>query len=130
MERTLELNASIAASVGLLLGLAVSRFWFALSFVVLGFLMQHSLQGYCPPAVWFRAYGWRTAGEIEDEAAALRLVHGRALDVLGKPDDRDRLVAQMVDNKRREGRFLGEGPNVAVEKAARAEGSAAGAKEE
>ncbi len=114
-----------------LLGVTVSRYWLTLSFVVLGFLLQHSLMGYCPPAVWFRAYGWRTAGEIEDEAAALRVVHGRALGSLRvNPDDRTRLVAEMVDNKRRVGRFIGEGPNVAVQKAASAEGEAAGTKEE
>ncbi|KAL4545170.1 hypothetical protein Ndes2526B_g02282 [Nannochloris sp. 'desiccata'] len=84
MERTLEMNASIAASAGLVLGLFVNSKWFALSFIVLGFLFQHALQGYCPPMVWFRAYGWRTGGEIEDEAMALRLLHGRVVPPLAQ----------------------------------------------
>lgn len=66
--------------------------------------------------VWFRAYGWRTGGEIEDEATALRLLHGRALKTIGK-FDKEQLLAEMISNKHNSGRFVGEGPNIAVEKA-------------
>jgi hypothetical protein len=118
MERTLEMNASIAATMGLLLGLFVNSKWFALTFIVLGFLFQHALQGYCPPMVWFRAYGWRTGGEIEDEAMALRLLHGRVAPSLAqalKKVDKEQLLHDMERNKRDNGRFLGEGPNIAAQ---------------
>ena len=49
IERTLETNAAIASLVGLTLGAAVDRRFFFFSAIVAGFLLQHAVQGWCPP---------------------------------------------------------------------------------
>ena len=54
VERTLEANASAIALAGLALGVGVDRRWLALPVVVAGFLLQHALQGWCPPLPIFR----------------------------------------------------------------------------
>lgn len=72
IERVLEVNASTLALTGLVLGLAVNRKWFALPAVVLPFLLQHGLQGWCPPLPLLRRLGVRTRGEIDREKYALQ----------------------------------------------------------
>src|ERR1041384_4326690 len=57
MERTLETNASRLAPGGLLLGLFVNRKFLAVPCVVLPFLLQHAIQGWCPPVPFFRSRG-------------------------------------------------------------------------
>src|SRR5690349_10544360 len=57
IERTLEVNASTLALSGLLLGVTVDRKWLALPAVVLSFLLQHGLQGWCPPLPILRRMG-------------------------------------------------------------------------
>ena len=65
IERTLEANAATASLVGLGLGAGVHRGFFLLPAVVAGFLLQHALQGWCPPVPVFRRLGFRTAAEID-----------------------------------------------------------------
>ena len=78
IERALEANASALALTGLLLGLTVNRKWLALPTVVLSFLLQHSLQGWCPPLPLLRRLGVRTRGEIDREKYELEaLLEGR-----------------------------------------------------
>jgi len=78
IERALEANASALALTGLLLGLTVNRKWLALPTVVLSFLLQHSLQGWCPPLPLLRRLGVRTRGEIDREKYELKaLLEGR-----------------------------------------------------
>jgi len=48
-ERVLEANASILAFLGLMLGIFVNSNWFWLTGIVLPFLLQHAVQGWCPP---------------------------------------------------------------------------------
>lgn len=72
VERALEVNASTLALSGLLLGLTVNRKWFILPGVVLPFLLQHGLQGWCPPLPILRRMGIRTRGEIDREKYALK----------------------------------------------------------
>ena len=71
IERVLETNASSLALAGVLLGATVSRRWLALPTAVLGFLLMHATQGWCPPLPFFRARGIRTRGEIDQEKFAL-----------------------------------------------------------
>jgi hypothetical protein len=71
VERALEVNASSLALSGLLLGLTVNRKWFLLPGIVLPFLLQHGLQGWCPPLPVMRRLGIRTRGEIDREKFAL-----------------------------------------------------------
>jgi hypothetical protein len=77
VERVLEANASSFALTGLALGLAGDRRWLMLTGGVLLFLLQHALQGWCPPLALLRRLGVRTRGEIDREKFALRAMMGR-----------------------------------------------------
>jgi hypothetical protein len=71
VERVLETNASALALTGLVLSVARSRRWLIVPFVVCGFLLQHALQGWCPPMAVLRRLGVRTRREIDAERQAL-----------------------------------------------------------
>lgn len=78
IERVLEVNASTLALTGLLLGVTVNKKWLLLPGLVLPFLLQHGLQGWCPPLPILRRYGVRTRGEIDREKYELKaLLDGR-----------------------------------------------------
>jgi hypothetical protein len=76
VERTLELNASLLALSGVLLGKVVDRRWLYLSIGVTAFLAQHALQGWCPPLPVLRRLGFRTRKEIEQERNVLKTIRG------------------------------------------------------
>lgn len=76
IERTLEANAAIASLVGLTLGATVDRKWFLFPALVAGFLLQHAVQGWCPPVPIFRRLGFRTQPEIDQERYALKALRG------------------------------------------------------
>jgi hypothetical protein len=76
IERTLEANAASVALFGLAMGAFVDRKWFALPGVVCGFLLQHAIQGWCPPVPLFRRLGVRTSTEIDEERYALKSLRG------------------------------------------------------
>lgn len=76
MERYLETNASAIAFSGVILGLVVSKKFFAIPLIVLPFLFQHAVQGWCPPVPLFRRFGVRTRKEIDAEKYALKAVRG------------------------------------------------------
>lgn len=76
VERAIEANASALALVGILLGSTTSKRWLALPALVTGFLLQHALQGWCPPVPILRQLGFRTAYEIEQERQALKAIRG------------------------------------------------------
>ena len=76
IERVLEANASTLAFVGVALGATVDRRWLGLPAAVTAFLLQHALQGWCPPVPMFRRLGVRTAGEIAEERYALKALRG------------------------------------------------------
>lgn len=90
MERTLEANASSLALAGLLLSLAVSHKFLLVPAVVSGFLLQHALQGWCPPVPVFRHFGIRTQTEIELEWYALKALRGDLGDLV-KPAEAEQL---------------------------------------
>ena len=75
-ERVLEANASSLILIGTALGFAVNRKWHLLSGVVSGFLLQHAIQGWCPPLSAIRRLGIRTAKEINEEKNALKEIRG------------------------------------------------------
>ena len=81
MERVLEANAASVALLGLGLGAFVNRRLFLLPAVVAGFLLQHAVQGWCPPVPIFRRLGYRTAREIASERYALKVIRGDFDDV-------------------------------------------------
>jgi hypothetical protein len=76
MERTLEANAATLAFGGTVLGALGHRRWLLLSGIASGFLLQHALQGWCPPVPLLRRLGIRTAAEIDAERYALKLLRG------------------------------------------------------
>lgn len=84
IERVLEANASIVSLVGLTLGATVDRKWFLLPTALAGFLLQHAVQGWCPPVPVLRRMGIRTASEIDFERYALKAIRGDFRDVAGK----------------------------------------------
>lgn len=71
VERILEVNASTLALTGLVLGFALNKKWLMLPATVLSFLLQHGVQGWCPPLPILRRLGVRTRGEIDREKYAL-----------------------------------------------------------
>jgi hypothetical protein len=76
IERLLEMNASALALTGVFLGTTRSRKWLALPFVVLPFLLQHAIQGWCPPVPLLRRWGVRTRQEIDREKYGLKALRG------------------------------------------------------
>ena len=76
IERLLETNASALALTGAILGLTVNKKWLLLTCGVTGFLLQHAIQGWCPPIPFFRKLGVRTRGEIDQEKFALKALRG------------------------------------------------------
>ena len=77
VERVLEVNASTLALTGFALGVTVNRKWLALPAVVMAFLLQHGVQGWCPPLPLLRRLGVRTRGEIDREKYALKTLMAR-----------------------------------------------------
>jgi hypothetical protein len=53
-----------------------SRKWLILPSIVLPFLFQHAMQGWCPPVPLFRRLGVRTREEIDREKYALKALRG------------------------------------------------------
>lgn len=76
IERILEANAASFSLLGLTLGTTVDRRWLALPVGVAAFLLQHAVQGWCPPVPVFRRFGVRTAAEIDRERYALKFLRG------------------------------------------------------
>jgi hypothetical protein len=72
IERVLETNASSLIVTSSALGFAISRKFFAVPFIVGAFLLQHALQGWCPPLPILRRLGYRTTSEIQQERSALQ----------------------------------------------------------
>lgn len=79
-ERVLEASAAGFAMIGTALGFARKPAWFVLPGVVGFFLMQHALQGWCPPLSVIRRLGVRSAAEIEEERTALKALRGDFVD--------------------------------------------------
>lgn len=72
IERLLEANAASAVIISTILGFRVNKKWFFATGIVGGFLLQHALQGWCPPVELFRRIGIRTNSEINYEKEALK----------------------------------------------------------
>lgn len=75
IERLLQANAGIFSLLGLTFGVVRSR-WYLLSAAAAAFLIQHAVQGWCPPAALLRRMGIRTMREINHERYALKALRG------------------------------------------------------
>lgn len=84
LERTLEVNASTLALSGTLLGAFVNKRWFILPGIVTTFLLQHGIQGWCPPLQIMRSLGIRSRREIDEERYALKALRGDFDDISPK----------------------------------------------
>ena len=89
IERTLEANAASLAFAGVALAMTVDRRWFALPALVSAFLLQHALQGWCPPVPILRRLGFRTMREIDTERYALKALRGDFGPIGPDPRDAD-----------------------------------------
>src|SRR5688572_27998503 len=76
IERALEVNMSSVALTGIALTVFHSRRWLALPSIVLGFFLQHAIQGWCPPLPVLRRLGFPTRKEIDQEKYALKILRG------------------------------------------------------
>ncbi len=93
MERLLEVNASALAFTGVGLAAATgNRKWLIIPGIVLPFLFQHAVQGWCPPVPVFRRLGVRTRQEIEREKYAMKALRGDFENVTSGPTAGDMAV--------------------------------------
>jgi hypothetical protein len=81
VERYLQTNAALFALGGIILGATVNRKFLLLPGIVFPFLLQHSLQGWCPPLPVFRRLGIRTRKEVNRERYALKALRGDFQDI-------------------------------------------------
>jgi hypothetical protein len=101
MEKILGTNASVLVLAGLsAYAGSKNRKWLFIPGVVLPFLMQHALQGWCPPLPVFRRLGVRTRKEIEREKYALKVLRGD-FDEISSRGDVSEEVGKLLDAVRR-----------------------------
>ena len=98
VERLLQANTGILSLMGLTLGV-IHRRWHLLPIAASAFLVQHALQGWCPPASLFRRLGIRTHWEICHERFALKALRGDFAHVNpdGEPEERARQAIEAAD---------------------------------
>lgn len=76
IERAIEANAAAFGLLGVALSATHDRRWLVLPALVSGYLLQHAVQGWCPPVPVLRRLGFRTAYEIKEERQALKAMRG------------------------------------------------------
>ncbi|CAF0870750.1 unnamed protein product [Rotaria sp. Silwood1] len=77
IERLLEFNASSLLIITGILSYIHSIKWLFLTIAIASFLLQHAIQGWCPPVPIFRSYfKIRTSVEILTEKVALKFFRG------------------------------------------------------
>jgi len=101
IERALEANAAVAILLGIALAISANRRWLALSAFAAAFLLQHALDGWCPPVPILRRAGVRTPREIEIERVALKILRGDFRDVPGPEAGHATVVWRALEAARR-----------------------------
>jgi hypothetical protein len=92
IERAIEANAGALALTGTVLTVTRGLRFLVIPAVVAGFLLQHAIQGWCPPVPILRRLGFRTAREIDRERNALKALRGdyeivsRGSGMVSRPD--------------------------------------------
>jgi hypothetical protein len=76
IERFIETEAPTVIGLGIALGAALDRRWFALSVLAASMVIVHSVQGWYPLLPLLRRLGLRSQNEIEQERSALRVLLG------------------------------------------------------
>ena len=75
-ERVLEANAASIILISSIIGYFKSPYWFIITGIISFFLLQHALQGWCPPLPIIRRLGVRTSIEINEEKVAIKYLRG------------------------------------------------------
>ena len=89
-ERVLETKAASVVLLSSIVGYKKKKCcWFLLTGAAGFFLLQHALQGWCPPLPVIRKVGVRTAEEINQEKTVFKLIRG---DFSGNTDDTNTLL--------------------------------------
>lgn len=70
-ERVLETNFAGIVTVSALAGYFINKKWSLVAGIAGLFMLQHALQGWCPPLAVIRRAGIRTNEEINEEKSAL-----------------------------------------------------------
>lgn len=91
-ERVLEANAAAIILISSILGLKKSKA-FLIPGLISFFLLQHAVQGWCPPLPVIRKLGVRTADEINQERTALKMMRG---DFSEEPDTVEEML-EMIE---------------------------------
>lgn len=97
IERVLETNASLLALSGVILGATADRRFLIVPAVVTAFLLQHAVQGWCPPVPILRRLGVRTATEIAEERYALKQLRGDFVESADSKADLASRVRNAID---------------------------------
>jgi hypothetical protein len=100
VERFLQTNVGIISLFAL--GMATfHRRWIVIPAVIAGFLVQHAIQGRCPPVALVRKLGIRTTREINHERFALKALRGDFRDLIpenqGDPQARAQKALQATE---------------------------------
>lgn len=74
IERLLEAKAATVVIASTILGLKSNKKWFLLTGAAGIFLLQHSVQGWCPPVPLLRRMGVRTSEEINNEKIVYKML--------------------------------------------------------
>ncbi|WP_292388541.1 hypothetical protein [Methanosarcina sp. UBA5] len=74
--RIIEIRASTASLIGIILCLKRSKVWLILPTIALTFLLQYAVQGWCPPVSILRRFGFHTRQEIDLEKYSLKALRG------------------------------------------------------
>ena len=76
LDRAIAGSAAAVTLAGLALTALVDHRFIAMPAMVGGFLLQHAIQGRCPPVSLLRRLGFRTAREIGEERSGLKMLEG------------------------------------------------------
>ena len=75
-ERFLEANAATIILISSVIGYLTEPYWFIVTGFISFFLLQHAVQGWCPPLPIIRKLGIRTPTEINEEKLAIKYLRG------------------------------------------------------
>jgi hypothetical protein len=76
VDRAVTAGAAVFTLAGLALTALADRRFVAVPAMVGGFLLQHAIQGWCPPVTLLRRIGFRTRSEICEERSGLKMLRG------------------------------------------------------
>jgi hypothetical protein len=86
IERALQMNSAAVTLAGAVLAVTKNKAWLGVPILVSGFLIYHTVKGWCPPLPVLRKFGFRTRDEIAKEKYALKAIRGD-FDEIIDPED-------------------------------------------